>query len=274
MWMDGASGYFLGSFDARPIGEEKIFATALTSAFVFQSVTVRSMLDDILLRVGPKAATFEGGLVVFDNVNMLSLGASTTSYKSLVIDENVAEPGYVFAGKFSNNQTDRVAVYNGNRLYADSFGETFFEDTGGTMPLLRLGDRGTGPTGGALTPADITWNGTPPSGTTNLRYRWQRIGNMVFFDFMLNYTVAGTSNSSLVILLPTDMPAPLFSTGAGTDDLAFAFRGGLSTGSTAAYSLTKTWLKNSTPRIEIGMVLNSGTISAAYAIGTGTYWTA
>ena len=274
MWLDQASGYFQGSFDAQYLGEEKTYATYLTAPFNFQSLIVRSAYDEKLLRVGLVASGFEGAVVQFDNVSVLGVAPTTTSYTQLIVDANTPVPGYTLSGRINANNIDLTQVHTGNRLYADSTGQAFFEDTGGTMPLLRLGDRGTGPTGGALTPADITWNGTPPSGTTNLRYRWQRIGNMVFFDFMLNYTVAGTSNSSLVILLPTDMPAPLFSTGSGTNDLAFAFRGGLSTGSTAAYTLSKTWLKNSTPRIEIGMVLNSGTISAAYAIGTGTYWTA
>jgi hypothetical protein len=274
MWLDQASGFFQGSFDAQYIGEEKLFATYLSSPFNFEALTVRAAYDEKLLRVGLTAPGFEGGVVNLGTVSLLGVAPNTTSYSQLITDANTPIPGYALTGRLSANNIDLTQVHTGNRLYADSRGQAYFEDTNGIMPLVRLGDRGTGPTGGSLNPADITWNGTAPSGTAALQYRWQRIGNMVFFDFRLNYAVAGVTNSSLIILLPTDMPAPLFFNTIGANHLSFSFAGGLATAATAAPSLTRTWLKNSSPRIEIGMVLNSGSIAATHATGTGMYWTA
>ena len=63
--------------------------------------------------------------------------------------------------------------------------------------------------------ATITWNNTAPSGTTNLRYRWFQIGNMVQYFFFFNYGTAGVNNSTITFDFPSDMPTPTPPTGTG-----------------------------------------------------------
>jgi hypothetical protein len=60
----------------------------------------------------------------------------------------------------------------------------------------------------------LTWTGTTaPSGTTNLRYRWQQLGNIVWFTFNFNYGTAGSGLTAATWDLPTDMPVPTAITG-------------------------------------------------------------
>ena len=54
----------------------------------------------------------------------------------------------------------------------------------------------------------ITWNGTPPSGTTNHQYRWNQTGTLVTFYATLLYTTGGASNTQVTIALPSDLPTP------------------------------------------------------------------
>lgn len=62
----------------------------------------------------------------------------------------------------------------------------------------------------------ITWTGTTaPSGTTDFRYSWTQVGNLVTYDIALVYGTAGTSVTSLVFELPSDMPTPKVKTGLG-----------------------------------------------------------
>jgi len=72
--------------------------------------------------------------------------------------------------------------------------------------------------------ATITWNGTPPGGTTNLRYRWFQIGNMVQYFFFFNYGTAGLTNSTITFDFPSDMPTPTPPTGTGTAS-TYIYRG-------------------------------------------------
>jgi len=69
----------------------------------------------------------------------------------------------------------------------------------------------------------ITWNGTPPSGTTNHQYRWCQIGNLVTFYATLVYGTAGATNSQVTITLPADLPTPFSPTGltAAADQLYY-----------------------------------------------------
>lgn len=84
-------------------------------------------------------------------------------------------------------------------------------------------------TGSTATPTEITfrdngtqtyagtlaWSGTPPSGTLNQTYHWVQIGNMVTLTITLNYTVAGTTNTTVTMTLPSDCPSPANPTGTG-----------------------------------------------------------
>jgi hypothetical protein len=72
--------------------------------------------------------------------------------------------------------------------------------------------------------ATITWNGTSPGGTTNLRYRWFQIGNMVQYFFFFNYGTQGNNNSTITFDFPSDMPTPTPPTGTGATS-TYIYRG-------------------------------------------------
>jgi len=60
----------------------------------------------------------------------------------------------------------------------------------------------------------ITWSGTTaPSGTTNFSYNWTKIGNQVTLNITLLYGTVGTSNTSVVMTLPSGAPTPVKPTG-------------------------------------------------------------
>lgn len=55
--------------------------------------------------------------------------------------------------------------------------------------------------------------GTQPSGATNHRYFWTRVGNCVQWTMILNWATGGTTVTVCSFALPTDMPAPVIPTG-------------------------------------------------------------
>ncbi len=65
---------------------------------------------------------------------------------------------------------------------------------------------------GAVT-GTITWNGTPPSSTSTLRYWWQQVGQMVIIQYRLQYLVAGSTITTLDIDLEAGAPLPADVTG-------------------------------------------------------------
>lgn len=273
MWVEQASGTIQGGFDAQYLGEEKIYANYQTSTLNFESLKVRTAYDEKLLRVDARAAGLEGGLIQFDDLAFLGVAPSETDYNNLINDVNTPK-GYVFSGKLSVSATDLTRVHLGNKLFGNSNGDVFFKDTNGNYPLLKTGAFGTGPAGALLASGNLAWNGTTPSGGTNRRYRWERIGNIVFFDFRLDYDVAGTSNSSVTITLPSDMPSLKFLSGTVNTDKIMPCSGGLQTDSAADPNLSKTYFRaTGASSAELICLLNSGTISATGAIITGVYFT-
>ncbi len=62
--------------------------------------------------------------------------------------------------------------------------------------------------------ASITFTaGTQPSGATNHRYFWTRVGNCVQWTMILNWATGGTTVTVCSFALPTDMPSPVIPTG-------------------------------------------------------------
>jgi hypothetical protein len=84
----------------------------------------------------------------------------------------------------------------------------------------------------------LTWTGTTaPSGTTNLRYRWQQLGNIVWFTFNFNYGSAGSGLTAATWDLPTDMPTPTAITGLNAaSNLSYRYSSLVGT-STAGFTL-------------------------------------
>lgn len=62
--------------------------------------------------------------------------------------------------------------------------------------------------------ATITFTGTTaPSGASTLSQWFVRIGNTVFYKFMLTYATTGTAITQVTIAFPTEFPTPLVPTG-------------------------------------------------------------
>lgn len=59
----------------------------------------------------------------------------------------------------------------------------------------------------------ITWTGTAPSGTANIRQYYCQIGNMVTWSINLNYSTAGTGITNMSLTFPTEFPTPDIPTG-------------------------------------------------------------
>jgi len=55
--------------------------------------------------------------------------------------------------------------------------------------------------------------GTAPSGSADLTYNWQRIGNWVKANFTFYYPTAGATVTQILIPIPSDMPDPIVPTG-------------------------------------------------------------
>lgn len=55
--------------------------------------------------------------------------------------------------------------------------------------------------------------GTAPSGSTNLNYNWQQLGNMVTAIFTFDYAVSGATVQQIIFPFPSGMPTPIVPTG-------------------------------------------------------------
>lgn len=128
----------------------------------------------------------------------------------------------------------------------------------------------------AMESSFVAWDGTPPSGTAAIRYRWSQTTNLVNFSFRLDYVVAGATNSQVTIQIPASMPTPVdLSGGGGTEFTAANVSGALATVTTgAATAVTQTFMQgNSGGRYQVVCFLASGTIAARFATISGSYWT-
>lgn len=89
----------------------------------------------------------------------------------------------------------------------------------------------------------VTWNGTPPSGASSLRYYWTKSNRICHFSLRLEYATAGTTNSSLTIAFPSDMPLPLDMTGWSASEIGVAIPCILSTATTSTNtSNARAWI--------------------------------
>jgi hypothetical protein len=166
-------------------------------------------------------------------------------------------------------------IVNGVGVTANTRISAFLTGTGGngtyTVDILQT----VGPV--SMTSTFVEWDGTAPSGTETLRYRWQQIANYVNFSFRLQYTVAGVTNSTVVIQLPNDMPVPVDLTGGGSAEfIAATVTASMATATSGVSpALTKNYMTgNAAGHAEIVCGTNSGTISALFVTINGSYWAA
>ena len=252
MWMQQVSGFFQGSFDAQYLGEQRVYTTYQTGCFNFESLSTRTAFDEQLFYIDSRASGFEGGIVQVDDI-AISGAASTSELEDLIEDVNTAPVGHILNGKVSFNEYDKTRVYTGPS-YVDSYGD--FK---------------------GIAEDDITtvvWDGTPPSVGAE-KYRWSQSGNIVFFEFRLDYATVGASNSDVTITLPTDMPTPAVFASQGNDELHSSCSGYISAtkGSATAPALTKVRsVRISDGTFKFKATLETGTIAATFASISGFYF--
>lgn len=114
----------------------------------------------------------------------------------------------------------------------------------------------------------ITWSGgADPSGSTSHRYRWSQIGNRVSVSIQLSYSVAGTTNTQVLMNFPGDLPTPTKPTGfTGNSDLLYFGTGAIGSATTTP---------GSNPRV--GIVTNSSSTGFQFfaiinSISAKTVW--
>lgn len=111
-------------------------------------------------------------------------------------------PSSLSDGEIAINQADKIL---------------FFKDSGGTIRSQKIGFTVISP-GQQVYSSGITWSGTTaPSGATTHTYNWQQVGNLVTLQICLSYATAGSAVGSVVLQIPSDLPAPLKPTGLGDE---------------------------------------------------------
>jgi hypothetical protein len=123
----------------------------------------------------------------------------------------------------------------------------------------------------------ITWSTAAPTGTTNLKYRWFQVGNVVHFSFYFTYGTAAT-NSNVQFDHPSDMPIPVTFGGLGTTANTYLFRYLATLGATQTVNPPLGWyggLRKQSPTVSYNWFFSSGTASSVLFIQlNGTYFTA
>ena len=210
----------------------RVLASAATISGVVSAATLNSSGDVQAPagRITASAATFTS------TVSASNLGGTNTGDVTLGGENYLTISGQVVSARpvnlASTNISGTLGVTNGGTgknsvavnkfLYASS-SNTYSEDD--------YQDQAEGAYTGT-----IVWAGTTaPSGTTNHRYRWTRIGKFVNLAIVLNYGTAGTGVSQATMDLPAGAPTPNEWTGLGAaNEHLYSGSGMLMTTTTAA----------------------------------------
>lgn len=135
------------------------------------------------------------------------------------------------------NQGTTTTVLHGNAAGSPTFGAvSLTADVTGVLPLANGGAGNTSETDAAYA-GTATWDGTPPSGSSDIRFSWQKQGALVVFTLRAEYAVAGTTNTTVSFTLPATMPTPVFVTGVGANEPFAPIAGYISTGVSQATSV-------------------------------------
>ena len=243
IWANDFGGDFVGILDSSvSLGSERVYASNLNKTFKIDAFS-RNTINEVQVRNELNASP--GGYLEVSAMKLANYYA--TSFGWLVDD----------------NSPDKTAVQY-----------TSYSSTG-SPPTRRAitSNRGDDSNEATIT-STIAWNGTAPSGSSNLRYRWRQVGDMVFFSMRLEYAVAGANNSQLDITIPSDMPIPAVMTGSSANEMVTPIAGNISAGFLSNPSLSKAMLRdNNAGGYDVRILLNTGTVSADFAFINGYYWT-
>lgn len=120
----------------------------------------------------------------------------------------------------------------------------------------------------------IVWSGGgAPSGSTTHRYRWSQVHNTVTVAIQLSYSVAGATNTQVLMDIPTDCPAPTKPTGftAGSDILYWG-SGAIGTATTTPAGGTRAGLASNSGNTGFQLFALGNSASAKTAWVTVTYF--
>jgi hypothetical protein len=198
-YVDNTSSFNLGS---PTTAWDKIYVSNNSLHFVSGSVS--------------SSIGFNNGVISFNNATVSIPTGSTVQTASYALTASYIENGgaagvsslTVGTGLTGSSTTGDINLNLSATAYTTYANNTAATTTPSLVTFKEVGEQ-------AMT-ATITWNNTAPSGTTNLRYRWFQIGNMVQYFFFFNYGTGGLNNSSITFDFPADMPTPTPPTGTGT----------------------------------------------------------
>jgi len=119
-----------------------------------------------------------------------------------------------------------------------------------------------------------TWTGTGPSGSTTHKYRWSQVHNTVTVAIQLSYSVAGATNTQVLIDIPTDCPTPTKPTGfTSGSDILYWGSGAIGTATTTPAGGTRAGLANNSGNNGFQLFALANSSSAKTAWVTVTYFT-
>lgn len=263
IWMDDHGGKFEIEMDSScSMSDCRVYSCNFNDMTMFDATFTRGIINGQVFK--NSLFTDAGGYLFVRGLNSYEDAAG--SPYGLINDANYT----------ADNTDPRTVLTDAVNLIGDSQKariyvgrDSYFEPSGRFYPAKRLVD--------TVIPSTITWNGTPPSGTAATRYRWEQIGSVVYFSMRLDYAVAGVNNSSLTVVLPSDMPAPQLLSGTGSNELLAAnLTGYISTASSGTSpSLSKAYMVgDGAGGYSLNAVLNSGTVAAMLGVFSGFYFTA
>lgn len=258
MWLDDFGGTIECDLDSScALGDCRIHASNFNDLTTFRGST-RGIIHNVIFK--SNRFTDPGGYLA---VEMLNAYVDTPDPMDMIVDANFLadanDPRIVptgFINMLGDSQPARNYVGRG----------AYFQPTGRFVPA-----------GGAANvsiASTITWDGSAPGGTANRRYSWQQIGGMVCFSFRIEHSVAGSSNSTVSVAKPSDMPAPAAITGAGSGEILSAnVQGYIGTGPTSTALTRAVMQEDGAGDWKFVLALNSGTVAAAFATFSGFYFT-
>lgn len=188
---------------------------------------------------------------------------SYTAGKKQVFTPDATNSGFKQAGVTSNPSS----LSEGDQWYRSDKHSYYFYDGTSAYPLnLNVAEQNIAST--------ITWDGTPPSTIVNNTYHWSQKYKEVTARFSLNYSSAGTTNTTVTIALPADMPTPETPSGLSGNNIVWIMgsgRLGTNTGSTTGGQV-RGYLGTDGSGNPIFVIIGSSSLAAKTASLTITYY--
>jgi hypothetical protein len=122
----------------------------------------------------------------------------------------------------------------------------------------------------------ITWTFTTaaPSGTETKKYRWYRLGNLVIFQYRIEYQTQGTAVTGYSFPLPSDCPSPWeFAGVAANNEVLIAGYSHVSAANSTISGVGRCALKRNADSSGYVVLGTNGSINTEVVSGTIEYLT-